>query len=213
MMILHGYYRSSAAYRVRIALNLKGLQYEQKSYHLRKGEQRSDNFLKMNPQGLVPTLETDDGIFTQSLAIIEYVDATTGAPKLIPEDNIEKARVQSLSLSIACDIHPLNNLRVLAYLGDQFDADQERKNVWYRHWIELEFGALERRLAAEPHTGQYCHGETPSLADICLVPQVYNARRFKIDMKPYPSINRIAEACKCIGAFQVAHPDNQPDSE
>ena len=211
--LLHGYFRSSAAFRVRIALNLKGLAYDQTFRHLRKGEQRAPDYLKLNPMGLVPTLEIDGQTLTQSLAIIEYLEETRPTPALLPKDVTERARVRSLSLSLAAEIHPINNLRVLEDLRSRFGADDAAVARWFRHWVEVTFAPLETRLASEAHTGKFCHGDTPGLADICLVPQVINNTRFDVDMTPYPTIARIHKACLELDAFKNALPANQPDAE
>lgn len=213
-MQLYGYFRSSAAYRVRIALNLKGSAYRQTVRHLRKGEQRDPAFLALNPQGLVPALETDDGtVLTQSLAIIEYLDETCPQPPLLPDDPLGRARVRSLAQLIACEIHPLNNLRVLKYLKAPLGHEQTTIDTWYRHWVVTGFEALEQRLAGEAATGAFCHGDRPTLADVCLVPQVANARRFDCDLAPYPTIRRIDARCLELPAFRDAAPERQPDAE
>ena len=211
--LLHGYFRSSAAFRVRIALNLKGLAYDQTFRHLRKGEQRAPDYLKLNPMGLVPTLEIDGQTLTQSLAIIEYLDETRPNPALMPKDAAGRARVRSISLALAAEIHPINNLRVLEDLRSRFGADDAAVARWFRHWVEVTFAPLETRLASEAHTGKFCHGDTPGLADICLVPQVINNTRFDVDMTPYPTIARIHKACFELDAFKNALPANQPDAE
>ena len=211
--LLHGYFRSSTAFRVRIALNLKGLAYDQTFRHLRKGEQRAPDYLKLNPQGLVPTLEIDGQTLTQSLAIIEYLEETRPTPALLPKDAAERARVRSISLALAAEIHPINNLRVLEDLRSRFGADDAAVALWFRHWVEVTFAPLEARLASEAHTGKFCHGDTPGLADICLVPQVINNTRFDVDMTPYPTIARIHKACLELDAFKSALPANQPDAE
>ena len=212
-MKLYGYFRSSAAYRVRIALNLKGLAPEATSLHLVKGQQRASDYLALNPQGLVPALVTDEGkVLTQSLAIIDWLEDTHPEPPLLPADALGRARVRGLALAIACDIHPLNNLRVLNYLTNTLGVSDEQKNGWYRYWIDTGFEALEQRLASERETGRFCHGDAPTLADICLVPQVANARRFKMDLTPYPTIVRIAAACDALPAFADAVPEKQSDA-
>lgn len=212
-MKLFGYYRSSAAYRVRIALALKGLDAEQVPVHLRKGEQSSPGYAALNPAHLVPVLGDGELVLTQSLAIIEYLDETHPEPPLLPGDPAARARIRSLALSIACDIHPLNNLRVLRYLVRTLELTEERKNDWYRHWIATGFAALEAMLTREAGTGTFCHAEVVSLADVCLVPQVYNAERFGCDLGPFPTIRRIAETCRALPAFEQAAPENQPDAE
>jgi maleylpyruvate isomerase len=211
--LLHGYFRSSTAFRVRIALNLKGVAYDQTFRHLRKGEQRAPDYLKLNPQGLVPTLEMDGQTLTQSLAIIEYLDETHPTPALLPKDVLGRARVRSLAYAVALEIHPINNLRVLEDLKTRFGADDAAAAGWFRHWVAQTFGALETRLASEPQTGKFCHGDTPTLADLCLVPQVINNIRFNVDMTPYPTISRINAACLELDAFKAALPANQPDAE
>lgn len=212
-MKLYGYFRSSAAYRVRIALNLKGLAPEALSLHLAKGQQRASDYLALNPQGLVPALVTDEGaVLTQSLAIIDWLEETYPEPPLLPANALGRARVRSVALAIACDIHPINNLRVLNYLTNTLGVSDEQKNGWYRYWIDTGFEALERRLAREPGTGRFCHGDAPTLADICLVPQVANARRYKMDLAPYPTITRIDAACQALPAFAAAVPERQPDA-
>lgn len=212
--ILHNYFRSSTSYRVRIALALKGIDYEYRAYHLRKGEQRSPAFLTLNPQGLVPALEWTDGrVYTQSLAIIEMLDETVPEPPLLPNDGWGRARVRSLAQMIACDIHPINNLRVLGELKARFGADEEAQAAWFRHWVTTTFDALEARLAGEPETGAFSHGDQPTLADLSLVAQVANNARFKVDMAPYPTIAGIHARCMAIAAFADAAPQNQPDAE
>ena len=213
-MKLYDYFRSSAAYRVRIALNLKGVAPERAFVHLRKGDQRADEYLALNPQGLVPSLVTDDGaVLTQSIAILEWLDETFREPPILPRDAAGRARVRSLALAIACDIHPLNNLRVLSYLTGTLGATEAQKNGWYKYWIDVGFEALEKRLARDAATGTFCHGEQPTLADVCLVPQIANARRFDIDMSPYPTLTRIEGACLALPAFADAAPARQPDAE
>ncbi len=211
--LLHGYFRSSTAFRVRIALNLKGIAYDQTFRHLRKGEQRAPDYLKLNPQGLVPTLEIDGQTLTQSLSIIEYLEETRPNPALLPKDAAGRARVRSLAYAVALEIHPINNLRVLEDLKTRFGADDNAAAGWFRHWVVETFGALETRLASEAGTGKFCHGDEPGLADICLVPQVINNTRFNVDMTPYPTISRIHAACMELDAFKKAAPANQPDAE
>lgn len=211
-MILYDFFRSSAAYRVRIALNLKGLSAERRYIHLRRGEQRAADYLAVNPQGLVPTLVVDGATLTQSLAIIEYLEEKHPSPPLLPKNAADRAWVRSVALSIACDIHPLNNLRVLNYLERELQADEPRRNEWYRHWIQEGFAALEAQLAARA-SGAYCLGDSPTVADVCLVPQVANAARLKVPMEPYPRIRAINDACLALPTFDRARPQNQPDAE
>ena len=211
-MKLYDYFRSSAAYRVRIAMNLKELNAEREFVHLRKGEQRSDAYRAVNPQKLVPTLVDGDAVLSQSLAIIEYLDETKGGAKLMPADALGRARVRQLAQLVACDIHPINNLRVLGYLTGKLGLSEEARDEWYRHWVKEGFEALEA-LLQDKATGRFCHGDNPTLADICLVPQVFNGLRFKVDMSPYPTIARINEACNALEAFAAAKPDRQPDTE
>src|SRR6266581_1103108 len=200
-MKLYSYFRSSAAYRTRIALNLKGLAYEYVPIHLQKGEQRRDGYRAINPQELVPTLIDQAGILTQSIAIIEYLDERYPDPPLLPRTPEARARVRAIALAIACDIHPLNNLRVLQYLTRTLGISEDAKNAWYRHWIEIGLSALEAQLAADPATGAFCHGDAPTLADICLVPQIANARRLEIPLEPFPTVMRIDAPCEAINAF------------
>jgi maleylpyruvate isomerase len=207
-MILYGYGLSSASFRVRIALALKNLQYSSINKNLRAGEHRLSEFLRINVQGFVPALGLDDGaVLTQSVAIIEYLDEIHPDPPLLPSEPLGKARVRALTQAITCDIHPLNNLRVLRYLEEKLNLDKQTRDLWYRHWVQVGFDALERWLVRDPATGRYCHGDTPTLADICLVPQVFNARRFAVDMNPYPRILAIEAACKELPAFQTAAPE------
>ena len=213
-MKLYDYFRSSAAYRVRIALNLKGVVPERAFVHLRNNVQRSDDYLALNPQGLVPMLVADDGtVLTQSLAIIEYLDEAHPAPPLLPATPTERARARGIALEIACDIHPLNNLRVLQYLKNTLGVSEEQKDAWYKYWIDVGLEALETRLARDPATGRFCHGDAPTLADICLVPQLANARRMAIDVAPYPTLTRIEAAAISLPAFVDAAPAKQPDAE
>ena len=214
-MKLYDYFRSSAAYRVRIALNLKDVKLAGRTFvHLRMGNQRAQDYLALNPQGLVPALELDDGrVLTQSLAIIEYLEETHPSPRLLPEDAAGRARVRAIALGIACEIHPLNNLRVLNYLTGTLGSTDAQRNGWYRYWIDVGFEALERQLERDDDTGTFCHGESPTLADVCLVPQLANARRFKADVSPYPTLVRIEAACNALPAFAQAAPSQQPDAE
>lgn len=214
-MKLYDYFRSSAAYRVRIGLNLKGLTYEAVPVHLIRdgGEQLKSEYRAVNPSALVPALQDGDLTITQSLAILEYLDEVHPLAPLMPRDAAGRARVRALALTIACDIHPLNNLRVLRYLVKQAGLDEDAKNAWYVHWIEEGFGALEALLANSGDTGRFCHGDAPTIADCCLVPQVFNAARFNIDLAPYPTIARIDVACRELPAFIAAHPSQQGDAE
>lgn len=212
-MKLYGYFRSSASYRVRIALNMKGLDYDQVSVHLAKGKQYDREFSAISPQNLVPVLEDDGQLLYQSLAIIQYLEEKFPEPRLLPKDSPGRNRVRSLALISACEIHPLNNTRVLAYLTDTLKLTEEQKNAWYRHWVTVGFTALEKRLATEKETGKFCHGDAPGFADITLVPQVANANRFKVDLTPFPTIRRINDECLKLEPFRKAMPANQPDAE
>ena len=214
-MKLYDYFRSSAAYRVRIALNLKGIEPDERTFvHLRMGNQRAQDYLALNPQGLVPALGLDDGhVLTQSLAIIEYLDEIHPAPPLLPAEPAARARVRAIALAIACEIHPLNNLRVLNYLIGTLGVSREQKDGWYKYWVDVGFEALERKLAQERETARFCHGDAPTLADVCLVPQIANARRFNIDLSPYPTLTGIEAACLALPAFAAAAPERQPDAE
>lgn len=211
-MKLHNYFRSSTSFRARIALNLKGVGYDYVAYHLRHGEQRSERYLSVNPQGLVPALELDDGkVIPQSLAILEYLEEVHPEPPLLPKDPFKRALVRAASYSIACDIHPINNLRVLKYLADPLGHDEEEVATWFRHWVTTEFDSLEPRLAET--AGRYCYGDSVTMADVCLIPQVTNNTRFKVDMTRYPTINKIFENCMALDAFGKAAPMTQPDAE
>jgi maleylacetoacetate isomerase len=213
-MKLYGYFRSSAAFRVRIALNLKGLAFEQVPIHLRKNEQQKESYLALQPQGLVPVLEDEGEVFIQSLAIIEYLDETHPTPPLLPGHPAARARVRALAQAIACDIHPIDNLRVLRYLARPLGHDEKAIEAWFNHWIKLGFDGIERILAGDGQAGKFCHGDTPGLADLCLVPQVFNARRYpSFDMSPYPTITRTFDACMALDAFERARPERQPDAE
>ncbi|MGL4241714.1 MAG: maleylacetoacetate isomerase [Beijerinckiaceae bacterium] len=212
-MILHGYFRSSAAYRCRIALNLKGLQAETTFIHLRKGEQRSADYMRLNPHGLVPALEAGGHVLTQSLAIIEWLDETWPEPPLLPGDAFDRAHVRALALAVACDIHPLQNLRVLNHVRDAYGQDQQGVFAWGRHFIELGLDALEKQVSASGRSGRFCLGDAPTLADVCLVPQMFNAARFGADTGRLPTLTRIAANCEALPAFRDAHPARQPDFE
>jgi maleylpyruvate isomerase len=210
---LYGFWRSSAAYRVRIALGLKNIAVEHAFIHLRKGDQRSAEFLALNPQGLVPALIDGDSVLSQSLAIIEYLEETHPQPPLLPKTPAERARVRSIALAIACDIHPIDNLRVLVYLKREMKQEQAAIDDWFRHWIAVGFEGIERTLADSQETGKFCHGDSPTLADICLVPQIANAQRLNTDLAPYPTIMRIHAACQALPAFADAAPEKQGDAE
>jgi len=210
---LYSYWRSSAAYRVRIALNLKGIDYDIVPVHLPGDEQHSDEFRAVNPQELVPVLVDRSRVIRQSMAIIEYLEeAYEGARKWLPATARERAGVRGLAHIIAADIHPLNNLRVMQYLEREFNTPQVERERWTQHWIRAGFEAFENLLADNPSTGEYCEGDEPTMADICLVPQVYNARRWSVDMTPFPLIQRISEACMKLDEFERARPESQPDS-
>ncbi|MGH7906244.1 MAG: maleylacetoacetate isomerase, partial [Candidatus Binataceae bacterium] len=202
-----------ASYRVRIALELKGLPYDYASVHLRRGEQLSADFRAINPQGLVPALIDNGATLTQSLAIIEYLEETHPQPPLLPSSAAERARVRALAQTVACEIHPLDNLKVLNYLRQEFSADDAKIRQWYHHWLREGFAALEPMLAQSHFTERFCHGDSPGMADICLVPQIANAERFRFDMSPYPLITRIGQSCLELEAFQRAAPERQPDAE
>jgi maleylacetoacetate isomerase len=211
-MKLYDYVRSSAAYRVRIALHLKGVAYEAIPISLLDGKQQGDDYRALNPTGLVPSLAIDDqgsgeGILGQSLAIIEYLEECYPEPALLPAMPFARARARALALQVACDIHPLNNLRVLKYLTGELGLGEEQKTRWYHHWLKQGLTPLEQQLSASDTP--FCCGDTPTLADICLIPQLYNAHRFKLDMTPYPRLITIEQACNRLEAFQLAHPDQQ----
>jgi maleylacetoacetate isomerase len=203
--VLFDYFRSSASYRVRIALNLKGIAYEAVPVNLLEGAQRSDEYRARNPQGLVPMLEVDGLGLTQSLAIIDYLETSHPVPRLVPEDAAERAHVLALALTVACDIHPLNNLRVLKYLSGPLDQPQEARDGWYRHWVAEGLAALEAMAA--PRAGRFLCGDGPTLADVCLVPQMFNARRFDVPLEAYPTLVRADAEASRLGAFAAAHPD------
>ena len=201
-MILHDFPLSSASFRVRIVLNLKGLAYEKRNYVLRAGEQRSADYLEINPAGLVPALEVDGFRLGQSIAIIDYLDAIQPEPRMIPIDPVARARAFEMALTIACDIHPINNLRALQYLGNEMGQDKAAVDDWYRHWVEQGFTTLEKLLPDAPFAG----GDAPNIVDACLVPQVYNARRFSVDLAPFPRLTAIAEQAGALTAFLKAAP-------
>lgn len=213
-MKLFSYFRSSASYRVRIALNLKGLTYECLPVHLTRGggEQFSPGFRSLNPQALVPVLQDGEYVLAQSLAIIEYLEEVHPHRPLLPKAPASRARVRALAQVIACDIHPLNNLRVLNYLTGILGVSDDAKRAWYRHWVAAGLEALEEKLAGANETGLFCHGDTPGLADCCLVPQLANARRFECDLSQYPTLLAIEKNCQALEAFQRAAPKQQPDA-
>ena len=211
-MKLYTYFRSSAAFRVRIALGLKGLAWEPAAVHLPKGEHRDSVYGAINPQALLPTLDVDGNLLVQSLAIMEYLEETHPAPPLLPKDALGRARVRALSLLIACEIHPVNNLRVLQHLKRSLGLNDDQVNAWYRHWIGDGLTKLEADLA-RPGTGRFSHGDTPGMADCCLVPQVFNAQRYQCDTTAYPTVMRIFAECMKLQAFDRAQPGKQPDAE
>jgi len=210
-MILYGYALSSASFRVRIALAWKNIAYTSVIKNLRVGEHRLSEFLDINAQGFVPSMRMDDGaVLTQSVAIMEYLDELYPVPALLPPGALARARVRALSQMITSDIHPLNNLRVLRYLERDLGMEKARRDAWYRHWVEAGFEALERCLTRDQETGRFCHGNSVTMADLCLVPQVFNARRFSVDLLPYPRIVAIDAACRELPAFQRAAPGESP---
>jgi maleylacetoacetate isomerase len=209
---LYTYFRSSAAFRVRIALNLKGLAYEPVFVHLPRGEHRKPEYAAVDPQALLPTLVDGGQTLSQSLAIMEYLEEKYPQPALLPKDAPGRARVRSLSLLIACEIHPLNNLRTLQHLKRALGQTDDQVNAWYRHWIADGFAKLEADLA-RGESGRFCHGDSPTMADCCLVPQVFNAQRYQSDLAPYPTVMRIFGACMSLEAFDRAQPSKQPDAE
>ena len=213
VMKLYNYYRSSAAYRVRIALNLKGMPWEHVGVHLLKGQHRAEPYLAVNPAGLVPALVADDGaVLTQSLAIIEYLDETrAGTTPMLPVGAADRAYVRALSLALACDVHPLNNVRVLNYLTTVLNVTQVQKDAWIAHWIMIGLGAFEKALEQSGKSGQFCFDNMPTMADCCLVPQVFSARRFNVDVAAYPRVAAIDALCNTLPAFISAHPKNQTD--
>ncbi|WP_255468696.1 maleylacetoacetate isomerase [Reyranella sp. CPCC 100927] len=213
-MKFYGYFRSSAAFRVRIAMNLKGITPDLAFIHLRRQEQTSPDYTRINPQQLVPTLVLDDGTaLAQSLAILEYIEETHPEPPILPKDPAGRARVRSLAMIPACEVHPIQNLRVLGYLGQACGQDEAGKQAWARHWIDVGFTAYEASVAGHPKTGRFSHGDTPTIADMCLVPQVFNAKRFGNDLAKYPTLMRIFDTCMAHPAFDRAQPSQQPDAE
>jgi maleylacetoacetate isomerase len=212
MLKLYGYFRSSASYRIRIVLNMKGLAYEQSPIHLRRGEQFDPAYRALNPLARVPTLIDGEHVLTQSLAIAEYVDERWPEPPLLPREPADRARVRALAQSVACDIHPIQNTSVLAHIETVHGFDEGAKTRWAQHWIASGFAAIETMLARDPATATYCHGERPTVADAFLIPQVANARRFGLDLTPYPTIVRIDAACRALTPFAAAAPERQPDA-
>ena len=212
-LTFYGYFRSSAAYRCRIAFNLKGVAPDFVGVHLRKGEQKADAFRALNPQGFVPALRVPEGLITQSLAIIEWLDETHPAPPLLPRDPFLRAKTRAMALAIACDIHPLQNLRVLAHIRSTFGLEQAGVDQWCRRWIEEGLAAYEAMLATDNLVGRFSIGDTPTLADLCLVPQVFSAARFGADISRLSRIAAIVQACEALPAFADAHPTRQPDFE
>ncbi len=215
MLTLYTYYRSSASYRVRIGLQLKGLSHQTIPVHLIRdgGQHLQNSYRAINPGAMVPTLCDGDTTLTQSLAILEYLEETHPAPALLPTDAVGRARVRALALTVACDIHPLNNMRVLKYLTGTLQLTDEDKNRWYRHWVQEGLAIIEAHLARDAQTGLFCHGDSPTLADCCLIPQVFNAQRFAVELTPYPTISRINARCLELPAFIAAHPARQVDAE
>lgn len=209
-MELFNYFRSSASYRVRIALALKGLDYTYTPVHLGKNEHFQESYAAVSAARLVPLLRDGDHLVTQSLAIIEYLEQTHPQPPLLPHDAAERARVRALSLDIACEIHPLNNLRVLRYLVHDLKVSEDDKNRWYRHWVETGLEVVERQLQAQP--ARFCHGDTPTMADCLLVPQIFNARRFDCRLDHVPQVMRVFDACMALPAFEQTRPENCPDA-
>lgn len=215
MLKLYSYFRSSASYRVRIALQLKGLPYEYMPVHLLRdgGQQLLPAYRALNPDALVPTLLDDDHVLIQSVAMVEYLDETHPEPPLLPGSALDRAYIRALALEVACEIHPLNNLRVLKYIKHTLGVAEEAKDAWYRHWVELGFESVNTNLVRSGKAGRFCFGDTPTLADICLVPQVFNAQRFNIDVARYPAIAKVFDSRMALPAFQQAEPKAQPDAE
>lgn len=212
-MKLYGYYRSSATFRVRIALALKGLDYEATYVHLRKGEQFAPDYAAINPQRQVPSLLDGDAVLVQSPAILEYLEEVHPDPPLLPLAPLARARVRAIAMAVGCDIHPLNNLRALKYVTGELGCSEDAMKAWYNHWVEIGFEGIEAMLAGDPATGQFCHGDTPTLADVYLVPQVFNAMRFDVPLDPYPTLMTIFETCMRLDAFDKSQPMKQPDAE
>lgn len=211
-MKLYNYFRSSASYRVRIALALKGLAYDYMPVHLQRNEQTAESYAQISAARLVPLLDDDGRMLTQSLAIIEYLDETHPEPPLLPKDPVGRARVRALALDIACEIHPLNNLRVLRYLVHDLKVAEDDKNRWYRHWVETGLETVERQIANHPSTGRFCHGDAPTLADCTLVPQIFNAQRFECRLDHVPAVMRVFEHCMSLDAFSKTQPSACPDA-
>ena len=212
-MKLYGYFRSSASYRVRIALSLKDLDYALQPVHLRRNEQRAAGFLERNPQGLVPALEDAGSLLTQSLAIVEYLEERFPEPPLLPPAPADRAWVRAMAQIVACDIHPINNLRILQYLEKDLGLDDDARAAWARRWIDDGFAAMDAMLEGDPRTGRHCFGDRPTLADVCLVPQVFNSRRVGVDLARYPTLARIHDNCMRLPAFADQAPERQPDAE
>lgn len=210
-MILHGYWRSGTSYRTRIALNLKGLAYETRGVDLRQGAQKTTDFLALNPQGLVPAIEVEGAVLIQSPAILEWLEEAHPQPPLLPSDALDRAQVRAMAALVECDIHPLNNLRILKALREDFGADQAATDAWAGRWIAAGFDALESLV--QRHGDGWCWGDRPTLADCCLIPQIYSARRFNVDMKTWPALAAIEARAEAHPAFQAAHPDRQPDAD
>jgi len=211
-MKVYGYFRSSAAFRLRIAMNLKGIAYETELVNLQAGDQSAEAYRRVNPQGRVPALVDGDAVLVQSLAIIEYLDETHPRPPLLPADALGRARVRGIANLIACDIHPLNNLAVLQYLTGTLGASTDERDAWYRHWVKEGLDAVEAMLAGSRDTGVFCHGDAPGLADICLVPQIFNAQRFDCPLGGCPTVMRVFESCMALPAFDAAQPAKQPEA-
>lgn len=212
-MKLYSYFRSSAAYRVRIALNLKGIEFDVEPKSLRAGEHLAADFLELNPQGFVPALAIEGTVISQSLAILEYLEERFPVPMLLPKLPVARAHVRAMALAIACDIHPLNNLRVLNYLRSAYELDDEQVDEWYRHWIAEGFRALEVLVKRHSTAGQRCFADVVSIADVCLVPQMFNARRLNVDLTPFPTLSAISSALEALPAFAAARPEVQPDAQ